>query len=141
MIEIKFGNKKIKSEKIKVPTSKKLALFSCICFAVAIIFCMVIFAYGIINDKIFESSMLVTLITVSGAVVGVTMVAYSNKARYENVNKLQQAGLKSKYLILRDIGSLDDERVKSEIEDALSKIESDIDNEKTMSNPEVTYNG
>lgn len=141
MIEIKFGKKKIKSKKIPMQTSKKLALFSCICFAVAIIFSMVIFAYGIINDKMFESSMLVTLITISGAVVGVTMVAYSNKARYENVNKLQQAGLKSKYLILRDVGSLDDERVKEEIENTLSKIESDIDNEKTMSNPEITYNG
>lgn len=127
--------------KKKMEYSKKLALFSCICFAVAIIFSIVIFAYGMINDKMFESSMLVTLITVSGAVVSITMVAYSNKARYENVSKLQQSGLKSKYLILRDIGSLDDERVKEEIEKALSKIESDIDNEKTMANQEITYNG
>ena len=87
---------KINLNKTTMQTSKKLALFSCICFAVAIIFSMVVFAYGVINDKMLESSMLVTLITVSGAVVGVTMVSYSNKARYENVSKLQQAGLKSK---------------------------------------------
>ena len=128
-------------QKIKMQASKKLALFSSICFGLAILFSIVIFAYCVICDKAFEPSMLITLITTTGAAFSVTEVAYSNKARYENVSKLQQATLKSKYLILKDIGTLDEERIKAEIEEELSKIECEVDNEKTASNQEITYEG
>lgn len=126
--------------KNKIQTSKKLAVFSCICFAIILVFSMVAFGYCAIQDKSPDMTVLITLITVTGGVVGVTMVSYSNKSRYENVIKEQRKSLKSKYLILKDIGSLDEDRLKMEIEDELAKIESDAETEKAASNQEITYN-
>ena len=63
------------------------------------------------------------------------------RSRYENIIKLQKSTLKTKYLILKDINALDEMRVQTELENELFKIESDIDNEKTMSNQEIIYNG
>lgn len=126
--------------KTKIQTSKKLAVFSCICFAVALVFSMVAFIYCAIMDKSPDMNVLITLITVAGGTFGVTMVSYSNKSRYENVIKEQRKTLKARYLILKDVGSLDEERLRMEIEDELSKIESDAETEKLASNQEITYN-
>ncbi len=127
--------------KNKMQTSKKLAAFSCICFALSLIFSMVAFTYCAIMDKSPDMNVLITLITIPGAAFGVTMASYSNKSRYENVIKEQRKTLKAKYLILKDVGSLDEDRLKSEIENELSKIESDAENEKSASNQEIIYNG
>ena len=126
--------------KNKIQTSKKLAVFSCICFAVAIVFSMVAFGYCAMNDKSPDMTILITLITITGASFGVTIASYSNKSRYENVIKEQRKTLKAKYLILKDVGSLDEERLKSEIENELSKIESDAETEASASNQEIEYN-
>ena len=111
------------------------------CFAVAIFYSILIFTYSITHELVCDSSFLITLLSATGAVFGVTMVTYSNKARFENVIKLQKSTLKTKYLILKDINTLDENRIQSELENELSKIECDIDNEKSMSNQEITYNG
>ena len=134
-------NKKKKDTKKRIETSKKLAYFSGICFAVVLVYSMFIFTYGVVTGNLCDFTLPITLITVSGAVFGVTMVTYGNKARFENVIKLQNAGLKLKYLILKAIGSLDEYRIQTELDNELSKIESDFDNEKAMSNQEITYNG
>lgn len=126
--------------KNKIQTSKKLAVFACICFAVVIVFSMVAFIYCAIKDKSPDMTLLITLITITGGAFGVTIATYSNKSRYENVIKEQRKTLKAKYLILKDVGSLDEERLKTEIEDELSKIESDAETEKSASNQEVSYN-
>lgn len=126
--------------KNKMQTSKKLAVFSCICFAAVILFSMVAFAYCAIMDKSFDMAVLITLITITGGAFGVTIATYSNKARYENVIKEQRSTLKAKYLILKDVGSLDEERLRTEIEEELAKIESDAETEKSASNQEITYN-
>ena len=126
--------------KNKIQMSKKLAVFSCICFAITLIFSMAIFVYCAIMDKTPDMSVLITLITITGGAFGVTMATYSNKSRYENVIKEQRKTLKAKYLILKDVGSLDEDRLRSEIEDELAKIESDAETEKSASNQEVTYN-
>ena len=68
------------------------------------------------------------------------MIGYTNKSRYENVIKEQRKTLKSKYLILKDVGALDEDRLRAEIEDELAKIESDAETEKAASNQEITYN-
>ena len=128
------------SKKMKIQTSKKLAVFSCICFAVAILFSIIIFTYCAINDKTPDMNVLITLITVTGGAFGVTMAGYLNKSRYENVIKEQRATLKSKYLILKDVGSLDEERLRMEIEEELSKIDSDAETEKSTANQDVSYN-
>ena len=128
-------------KKRKMETSKKLAWFSGICFAVVLIYNILIFTYGTLHDKMLDYTLPITLVTVAGAVFGVTMVTYGNKARFENIIKLQNAGLRLKYLILKDIDSLDECRIQMELDNELSKIESDFDNEKAMVNQEITYNG
>lgn len=140
MIFSKYSKKK-KEPKKRVQTSKKLAWFSGICFAIAIVYSMLIFTYATIVGIVYDFTLLITLITATGAVFGVTVAFYYNKSRFENVIKLQKSTLKSKYLILKDVGALDEHRVQTELDNELSKIESDFDNEKLMSNQEITYNG
>ena len=123
----------------KIETSKKLALFSGICFAITIIYSIVIFTYCSMRDKICDFTMLITLNTVTGTVFGIIVAFYLNKSRFENVIKLQCSSLKSKYLILKDVDLLDKYRVQTELDNELSKIDSIIDDEKTMSNQEITY--
>lgn len=128
------------SKKMKIQTSKKLAVFSCVCFAIAIVFSIIIFAYCAINEKMPDMTVLITLITVTGAAFGITMATYSNKSRYENVIKEQRATLKVKYLILKDVGALDEMRLQMELEEELAKIENDAETEKSAANQDVTYN-
>ena len=127
--------------KNKIETSKKLAWFSGICFALSVIYGMILFAYGAYAGTILDFTLPITLITVTGAVFGVVMATYSNKSRYENTTKIQQGFLREKYTILKEIGVLDNHRAVQEIEDELIEIESDFDTEKSMSNQEITYNG
>ena len=68
------------------------------------------------------------------------MATYSNKSRYENVIKEQRATLKAKYLILKDVGALDEMRLQMELEEELAKIENDAETEKSAANQDVTYN-
>lgn len=152
MIEIKFDKKKKKkgsknvkptsdSPKQKMTNSQRLAWFSGICFAIAIIYSILIFTYGVFADSMSDFAMLITLITVTGAVFGVTMVSYGNKSRYENVTKIQQGFLREKFSILKELGVLDKHRAIEEIEEEFTEIESDFDNEKSIANQEITYNG
>ena len=127
--------------KQKTETSKKLAWFSGICFAIAVVYSMLIFAYGVTTSTVCDLMFLATLITVPGSVFGVTMVAYMNKGRYENVIKIQMSLLRERYTILQDMGVLDNSRAIQEIEDDLTDMEADFDNEKSMANQEITYNG
>lgn len=126
--------------KKKLETSKKLAWLSGMCFVVALLYGIGIFTYSVVYDKLCDFTMLITMITVTGAAFGVTCTMYYNKARYENIIKLQKSTLKTKYLILKDINALDEMRVQSELENELSKIECDIDNEKSSTNQEIVYN-
>lgn len=125
----------------KIETSKRLAWFSGICFALAIVYSIVIFTYGTLYNKMIDCAMIITLITSTAAVFGVTMASYMNKGRYENTVKIQRSFLKEKYTILKELGVLDKFRATQEIEDELTEIENDFDNEKHMANQEVTYNG
>jgi hypothetical protein len=123
----------------QVTCSKRLAWFSAFCFIAAIIYGMVMYTYGTLEDKMIEYTMPITLISVTGAVFGVTMASYSNKSRYENVVKLQAKYLKVKYTLLKDMGILDYSRAVQEIEDEFIDVEADFDNEKSMANQEITY--
>lgn len=127
--------------KQKTETSKKLAWFSGICFAVAVIYSVLIFAYGVYMGAMCDFTLPITLMTVTGAVFGVTMVAYNSKSRYENVTKIQQNYLREKYTILKELGVLDNSRAISEIEEEFAEIEMNADNEKNLANQEITYNG
>lgn len=127
--------------KEKVQTSKKLAWFSGICFVLAIVYSIAIFTYGTLQDKMIDYTVLITLITATAAVFGVTMASYMNKGRYENTVKIQRSFLKEKYTILKELGVLDNFRAVQEIEDELIEMENDFDNEKSMANQEITYNG
>ena len=125
----------------KIETSKKLAYLSGICFVVALVYSIGIFTYSVMNDVPCDFSMLITLITVTGATFGVTCSMYYNKARFENTIKIQQSYLREKYTILKEIGALDCDRAVAEIEEEFTEIEEDADNEADLANEDITYNG
>jgi hypothetical protein len=127
--------------KQKIETSKKLAWFSGICFAASVIYGILIFTYGVYTNTMCDFTLPITLMTVTGAVFGVTMVAYNSKSRYENVTRIQQNYLREKYTILKELGVLDSIRAISEIEDEFTEMEDNADNEKNLANQEITYNG
>ena len=125
----------------KIETSKKLAYLSGICFVVALVYSIGIFTYSVMNDVSCDFSMLITLITVTGAAFGVTCSMYYNKSRFENTIKIQQSYLREKYTILKEIGALDCDRAVAEIEEEFTEIEEDADNEAELANEDITYNG
>ncbi len=127
--------------KKKTETSKKLAWFSGVCFVLSVIYSVLVFTYGTYKGDMYDFTLPITLITTTGAVFGVTMASYMNKSRYENTVKIQKDFLKEKYTILQEMGLLDNDRAIQEVEDVLLEIESESDNEKSMSNQEITYNG
>lgn len=127
--------------KQKMETSKKLAWFAGSCFALAVMYSVLIFTYGVYVGTMCDFTLPITLVTVTGAVFGVTMVAYNSKSRYENVTKIQKDFLREKYTILKDIGVLNYDRAVMEIEEEFADIEVNADNEKSMANQEITYNG
>lgn len=126
--------------KNKMETSKKIALFSAICFAAVILFSMAVFIYESCTESYSDSTMLVTLITVSGAAFGTTCAFYYNKAKGENLFKLKRSFLKYKYSILQDMKVLDEDYAESEIEKEIDNIEEDFEEEETLLNQEITYN-
>ena len=125
----------------KIETSKKLAYLSGICFVVALVYSIGIFTYSVMNDVPCDFSMLITLITVTGATFGVTCSMYYNKARFENTIKIQQSYLREKYTILKEIGALDCDRAVEEIEEEFTEIEEGAENEADLVNQEITYDG
>ena len=127
--------------KKRMETSKKLAWLSGSCFVITLLCSLAAFVYSALYELMFDFTLLITLITVTGAVFGVTMVAYNNKSRYENVTKIQKDYLREKYTILKDMGVLDKDRAVLEIEEEFAEIEANADNEKSMTNQEITYNG
>lgn len=131
-------NKKVKK---KMETSKKLAWFSGICFALAVIYGVAIFTYGVYTETTCDFTLPITLLSITGAVFGVTMVAYNSKSRYENVTKIQQNYLREKYTILKELGALDYNRALTEIEEEFIEMEENADTEKGLANQEITYNG
>jgi len=123
--------------KKKIETSKKIAWFSGICFAASLIYSMFIYSYGVIYDKMCDFTFLITLISVTGSAFATTSAFYYNKARHENVIKIQKYILKIKYLILKSIGLLDDYRVQAELDSELSKIDISIENEVCETNQNI----
>lgn len=141
----KKGNKTVKQTdngaKLVMTNSQRLAWFSGVCFAIAIVYSMLIFTFGVFSGSMCDFAMLITLISVTGAVFSVTMVSYASKSRYENVTKIQQGFLREKFSILKEIGVLDNNRAIQEIEDEFNEIENEADNERSRANQEITYNG
>ena len=70
-------------------TSKKLAWLSGVCFIVALVYSIGVFTYSVLNDISCDFTMLITLITVTGAAFGVTCSMYYNKSRFENTIKIK----------------------------------------------------
>ena len=126
--------------KKKTETSKKLAWLSGACFVVTLIYSIGAFTYGALYDIAYDFTMLITLITVTGAAFGVTCSMYYNKSRFEDVINIQQGYLREKYTILKEIGVLDHDRAVAEIEEEFTEIESNADNEASLANQEINYN-
>jgi uncharacterized membrane protein YgaE (UPF0421/DUF939 family) len=120
-------------------TSKKLAWLLGVCFVVAIVYGVFMFTYCMVYDKICDYSFITVLITTTGASFATVVAFYMNKSRHENAIKIQQGFLKTKYLMLKEIGTLDDYRIQQELDNELSKIESNMENEVSSANQEITY--
>ena len=127
--------------KQKMETSKKLAWFSGICFAIAIVYSIFIFTYGTIQDKMIDYTMPITLVTITGAVFGTTTTFYYNKSKAENIFKIRRSFLKLKFLILKVINLLDEARTQTELENELAKIDDGLNEEEIISNQNIEYNG
>lgn len=127
--------------KKKIETSKKLAWFSGICFAVAIVYSILIFTYGTLQNTMIDYTMLITLITVTGAVFGATTTFYYNKSKSENIFKIRRSFLKLKFLILKTINSLDEIRTQTELENELAKIDDGLNEAEIIANQDIEYNG
>lgn len=123
----------------KAQTSKKLAWFSGICFAVVLIYSIIIFTYSMLNDKTCDFLVIVTLITTTGAVFGSTCAFYYTKSKGENLFKIKRSFLKIKYLILKNIDALDKDRIKVEIEKELSTIDGDFDIDEKKAKEDIVY--
>jgi hypothetical protein len=123
----------------KAQTSKKLAWFSGICFAVVLIYSIIIFTYSMLNDKTCDFLVIVTLITTTGAVFGSTCAFYYTKSKGENLFKIKRSFLKIKYLILKNIDALDKDRIKTEIEKELSTIDGDFDIDEKKIKEDIVY--
>lgn len=127
--------------KNKIETSKKLAWFSGICFGLTIVYSILIFTYGTLHDKMIDYTVIMTLITVTGAVFGTTTTFYYNKTKTENSFKIRRSFLKLKFLVLKTINLLDETRIQSELENEFSKIDDGLNETEIIANQEIEYHG
>jgi hypothetical protein len=118
-----------------------LAWFSGICFGLTIVYSILIFTYGTLRDKMIDYTVIMTLITVTGAVFGTTTTFYYNKTKTENSFKIRRSFLKLKFLVLKTINLLDETRIQSELENEFSKIDDGLNETEIIANQEIEYHG
>ena len=123
----------------KIETSKKLAWLAGICFLSTIIYSILIFTYSVVTDKACDFTMIITLITITGATFGTTCAFYYNKSKSENLFKMKRSFLKYKYQILSEMHIMTDEYAQSEIETEVNKIECDFDETEDAVEEDITY--
>lgn len=116
--------------------SKKIVIATGVIFSFVVVICLGIFVYCTVSGTVYDWSGIVTLLSVSGAVFGTSSACYYNKSRHDNVYKLRKLMLREKYTILQEIGALDVERARTEIESEIERIDSGLDTAET---DEVTY--
>ena len=109
--------------KKRMETSKKIILVSGIFFAVAVIYTIISCSIAMIYSSYVDCTSIVTLLTVAGGAFGTACGFYFNKAKSENNYKLRMAFLREKYAILKEIGVLDTQRAKLEIENEIDTID------------------
>ena len=126
-------------KKKRLETSKKILIFTSICFAIVIAFVVAIFVFSLVLNISLDYTALITLVSVSGGVFGTSAGFYYNKAKAENLYKIKSSYLKIKYLILKDIDALDTSTIQAELQTELDKIECSLDEEESSLNQEITY--
>lgn len=107
----------------RMETSKKIILVSGIVFAVAVIYTIISCSIAMIYSSYVDWTSIVSLLTVAGGAFGTACGFYFNKAKSENNYKLRMAFLREKYSILKEIGVLDTQRAKLEIENEIDTID------------------
>ena len=120
----------------KMECSKKIILTTGIIFALVVAVCLGIFVCCTVSGTVYDWSGIVTLLSVSGDVFGVSVAFYYNKAKNENVYKLRKSFLREKYVLLHEIGALDAARAQQEIESEIINIENGFDSAEAE---EITY--
>lgn len=109
--------------KKRMETSKKIILVSGMFFAVAVIYTIISCSIAMIYSSYVDWTSIVTLLTVAGGAFGTACGFYFNKAKSENNYKLRMAFLREKYAILKEMGVLDTQRAKLEIENEIDTID------------------
>lgn len=107
----------------RMETSKKIILVSGIVFAVAVIYTIISCSIAMIYTSYVDWTSIVSLLTVAGGAFGTACGFYFNKAKSENNYKLRMAFLREKYSILKEIGVLDTQRAKLEVENEIDTID------------------
>lgn len=113
----------------KIETSKKIILVSGIMFTLSVVYTMISCSVSLILNVYIDWTSIVALLTSTGGAFGTACGFYYTKAKSENSYKLRMAFLKEKYTILKEIGALDENRAKMEIENELDTINGKLDME------------
>lgn len=113
----------------RIETSKKIILISGIMFTLSVIYTMISCSISLTLNAYIDWTSIVALLTSTGGAFGTACGFYYTKAKLENSYKLRMAFLKEKYTILKEIGALDENRAKMEIENELDTINGRLDME------------
>ena len=108
-------------------TSKKFVAFTGVIFILTLMFCMGIFTYCLITDRMCDWTLLVTVTTVSAAPFTAATSCYFSKSKIENKYKIQSTFLKEKYQMLYEMGVLTSDRAVEEIEGEIAEIDESMD--------------
>lgn len=111
----------------RIETSKKFVILTGVIFIIALLYCIGIFTYCTLTDKVCDWTLLVTIMTVTAAPFTTGVACYYAKSKVENKVKIQSTFLKEKYQMLYDMGVLTPDRAVGEIEEEIVEIDESID--------------
>lgn len=120
-------------------TSKLIVLVTGIIFTVVVLVCLFLFIYCTLYNFTYDWTGVVTLISITGSVFGVSIATYESKAKVENTLKIKRSFLKEKYNVLKNLGVLDCYRAQSEIENEINQIDQYLNTKEEEAHVDPTY--
>lgn len=113
--------------KQKIEFSKVIVILTAIIFIVALIYCMIFYAYAMFTDKIMEWASVVTILSTTGGAHITAIGFYYKKTQKDNGVKLRKYLIEYKYTLLYQLGVFDRDRAIQEIEDCFITAEQELD--------------
>lgn len=112
---------------LKIEFSKFIVILTAIIFIIALLYCMVFYACAMLTDKMMEWSSVVTILSTTGGAFITAIGFYYKKTQKDNNIKLRKHLIEYKYTLLNEIGVLNYDRARQEIEDSFSVAEQELD--------------